>query len=106
MIEHLSFNPSPRNLGIPLLLVAIGAGAAVYGLSLHAEETWPCLLLNGFYVTSLTVSAIFFMASQRLAGARWSASLRRIPEALVMAMPIAAILMMAVYFGRETLFVW
>src|SRR5262249_21598577 len=70
------------------------------------DRTWPNLLLNGFYFTSLALSAIFFLATQRLTGARWSASMRRIPEAFMMALPVAALLMLLVFFGREVLYPW
>ena len=106
MIRHLSFAPSVRNKILPLWLLAIGAIAAGYNVRSAPDRVWPNLLLNGFYILSLSVSAIFFLASQRLTGARWSASLRRIPEALMAPLPAAAILMMALYFGRQTIFVW
>src|SRR5690348_14589686 len=69
--------PSHRRI-VPLCLIAVGAVVAVYGLYSDPDRTWPSLLLNGFYVTTLALSAIFFLATQRLTGARWSASLRRI----------------------------
>jgi hypothetical protein len=63
-------------------------------------------MLNGFYVTSLAVSALFFAATQRGTGARWSASLRRIPEAFTLALPVVALLMLVLFLGRDTLFPW
>src|SRR6185436_12446534 len=87
-------------------LVAAGVAAALFGLIAAPERTWPNLLLNGFYVTSLAVAAIFFLATQRLAGARWSVGLRRIPEAFMLAMPVAAPLMLALFFGRHQLYPW
>jgi len=87
-------------------LVFLAVMAAFFGLYYAPERAWPNLLLNGFYITSLAVSAIFFLATQRLAGARWSASLRRIPEAFMLAMPVAAALMLLLFFGRQTLYSW
>src|SRR2546422_10188680 len=69
-------------------LVILGAGVAIYGLRSAPDRTWPNLLLGGFYVTSLALSAMFFFATQRLTGARWSANLRRIPEAFALALQI------------------
>jgi hypothetical protein len=68
------------------------------------QRIWPNLLLNGYYFTSLSVSAMFFLASQRLCGARWSAGLRRIPEALMMALPVGSLLMLAVCLSRGRIY--
>jgi hypothetical protein len=91
---------------IAAALILAGAGAAVLGLRIDPERTWPNLLLNGFYGISLALSAMFFLATQRASGARWSASLRRIPESLMLAMPVASCLMLLVFFGRTTLYTW
>jgi hypothetical protein len=79
---------------------------AVAGAIWSPERAWPNLLLDGFYVVSLAVSAMIFFASQRLTNARWSAGLRRIPEAFMLLMPVAAVLMLALYFGRQWLYPW
>jgi hypothetical protein len=105
-VSGLVLTVSARRLAAPLVLVMTGIVAAAYGLHAAPERTWPNLLLDGFYVTSLAVAAIFFLATQRLAGARWSAGLRRIPEAFMLAMPVAAPLMVALFFGRQQLYPW
>ena len=87
-------------------LVILGAGIAIYGLRSAPDRTWPNLLLGGFYVTSLALSAMFFFATQRLTGARWSANLRRIPEAFALALPVFTVLMLALYFGRQFIYPW
>jgi hypothetical protein len=97
---------SPRNQTIAIILLVNAAVAAVWGLGALPERTWPNLLLNSFYMTSLAVSAVFFIASQRAAGARWSANLRRIPEAFMLAMPVASLLLLSLFLGREHLFPW
>ena len=56
------------------------------------ERLWPNLLLDGFYALSLCVGAMFFIATQRATSARWSAGLRRIPEAFMCAIPVFALL--------------
>jgi len=67
------------------------------------------LLLDGFYALSLCVSAMFFIATQRATSARWSAGLRRIPEAFMCALPVFVLLMiplMALEGPRTALFSW
>jgi hypothetical protein len=100
------FQVSSRHRMLPAAAVLLGAAVAAYGLYSAPERTWPNLLLNGFDITSLAVSALFFIASQRLTGARWSAGLRRIPEALMSALPAAAVLMTGLFFGLRWLYPW
>jgi len=89
-----------------MFLVALGAIVAIYGVYAAPERTWPNLLLDGFYVITLGVSAMFFLATQRLTGARWSASLRRVPEAFMPIVPVASLLILALFFGRHVLYSW
>jgi magnesium-transporting ATPase (P-type) len=95
-----------RMLSVPVILCAVGAIALVGGLFLAPERTWMNLLVDGFYVLSLGVSALFFFASQRLANSRWSVPIRRIPEAFALVLPAAAALMVVLAFGFHTLYDW
>ncbi|MGA3132671.1 MAG: hypothetical protein ABSD59_17845 [Terracidiphilus sp.] len=106
MSEDISFAISARSKLSATGLVAIGALATLYELRIDPRGVWPSLLLNGFYVTSLAVSAVFFLATQRATEARWSASLRRIPEALMLMLPVVALLTLALFVGRHTIFPW
>lgn len=70
---------------------------------------WANLLLDGFYALSLCVAAMFFIATQRATSARWSAGLRRVPEAFMCALPLFLLLMIPlIAFGgpRTALFSW
>jgi hypothetical protein len=91
---------------VPIALIALGAAAFVLGLILDAERAWLNLLIDGFYVMSLGVSAIFFVTTQRLSSARWSAPIRRIPEAVMLVLPAAAVLMVVLWFGIPSLYPW
>jgi len=97
---------SPGSRNVALAILAVGAVTAIYGVIVSPARAWPSLLLNGFYVTTVGVSAMFFLATQRAAGARWSASLRRIPEAFLPVLPAAAALMILVFLGRHVLYAW
>jgi hypothetical protein len=88
------------------IVIAVGGAITLYGLFSAPERTWLNLLLNGFYLLSLAVLATFFLAVQRLARARWSAGLRRAPEAFMFVLPVAAGLMMAVFFGGRSIYPW
>jgi len=106
----VSGEPAPRfspPVRVALWLgVVAGAGAAVMGTRVAPGRVWPNLLLHAFYALTLALSALFFLATQRLAGARWSAGLRRIPEAWLSALLPGTLLMLAVFAGRLTLYPW
>ena len=97
----------PRaKLRLPIALAAAGAVALVVGLLVTPERTWLNLLVDGFYVLSLGVSALFFITTQRLSSAKWSASIRRVPEALMMVMPAACVLMLVLFIGFRSIYPW
>ncbi|HXB21704.1 MAG TPA: hypothetical protein VNV88_10000 [Candidatus Solibacter sp.] len=104
--QDLTFAPSSRHRTVALVLIAVGVVVAAYGIVADPKRAWPSLLLNGFYFASLALSGLFFISTQRLTGARWSASLRRIPEAFMAALPYGAILLLVLYFGRHWVFPW
>jgi len=95
-----------RSVMFAVVLVVLGGLAAISGVRNDPQRTWPHLLVNSFYIVSLGVSAAFFLATQRATGARWSAALRRIPEAFMMVLPVAAILLALLFFARQSLFSW
>lgn len=97
---------SRSTLRIPIALCAVGALGLVIGLIAAPTRTWMNLLVDGFYVMSIGVSAIFFFATQRLSSARWSKSIRRIPEAFMQVMPAAVVLMVVLAFGFRSLYPW
>jgi hypothetical protein len=101
-----AFVVTPSMQRIPIALVAAGAIALVIGLIASPARTWMNLLVDGFYVLSLGVSAMFFIATQRLSSARWSAAIRRLPEAYTRVLPAAAVLMIVLAFGFHTLYPW
>lgn len=97
---------TPAMTRIPLALIAIGAIAFVLGLIFDPQRAWLNLLVDGFYVLSIGVSGIFFITTQRLSSAKWSAPIRRIPEAIMQVMPAAAVIMIVLWFGFEKLYPW
>jgi hypothetical protein len=106
MTDNQGLVVSRSALRIPIALIAAGAVALVIGLIVSPERTWLNLLVDGFYVLALGVSAMFFIATQRLSSAKWSASIRRIPEAYMMVLPAAAGLMILLAFGFHSLYPW
>lgn len=106
MTTASSFQFSKRARGSAAALLLLGICTAIYGGFAAPERLWPALLVNGFYAASLGVSAMFFLAAQRATGARWSASLRRIPEAFMPMVSVSSILILVLFFGRHVLYPW
>lgn len=97
---------SRSQLRVPIALAAAGAIALVVGLAVATERAWLNLLVDGFYVLSLGVSATFFIATQRLARSRWWVPIQRIPEAFMLVLPAAAVLMAVLAFGFRSIYPW
>lgn len=98
---------SPRARLWAGIIVGFALGVAAHGLLLRPKETWANMLVAGFWLLSLGVSGLFFLCGQRLSGARWSAGLRRVPEAVMLLLPWAALAMLALYVvGRHALYPW
>lgn len=106
LLEAAPLAAAPLAGRVALGLVAVGALATVAGLRGDAQRTWADLLTNDFLLVSLALGGMVFMAIQYLAAAGWWSVLRRVAEALATAMPVAAPLMLAVYFGRNLLYPW
>ncbi|HEU4729020.1 MAG TPA: hypothetical protein VFT22_14045 [Kofleriaceae bacterium] len=101
-----AFVVSRSMVQIPIALVAAGLIALVVGLIVSPQRTWLNLTVDGFYVLSLGVSAVFFITTQRLSSAKWSAPIRRVPEAFMGVLPAAAVLMIVLAFGFHSLYPW
>jgi hypothetical protein len=90
--------------------VAASAGAFVLGLAFAgwagAARVWSTLLLDNFYFLTLALAAIVFIAIQYLTQAGWWVVVRRVPEAMVGFLPVAAGLTLLLFFGRKVLYAW
>jgi hypothetical protein len=89
-----------------LTFAGLGVLAVVTGLAWAPERTWPNLLLADVYLLSMALSGALFISMQALSGAGWSVVLRRIAEAMMSVLPMAAALMLSVFFGRRALYPW
>ncbi|MBW8875889.1 MAG: hypothetical protein JF614_13065 [Acidobacteria bacterium] len=92
--------------GVALALVVMGAAAITLGLRFDASRVWVDLLVDGYYFLSLALAGLFFLAIKYLASAGWWTAVRRVPEALMSLVPVAALPMLAVWFGRHALYPW
>jgi hypothetical protein len=103
---EFSFRP-PR--GVLVLcggLAVLGGAALVTGLLQSPERAWLNLLLVSYYLLSLGLGALVFVAIQYVTGAGWSVGLRRVPEAMAAVLPVAALGLAVVFLARPSLYPW
>ena len=84
-------------------LALAGMTASLIALVFDPARAWSQLLLDTFYLLSMSLAALLFVAIQFLTAARWSACLRRIPEALMAALPAAALSMLLLTLTRQAI---
>jgi hypothetical protein len=104
--DELTFRP-PR--GVVVLcggLAVLGGVALAAGLLQSAERAWLNVLLVSYYLLSLGLGGLVFVALQYVTGAGWSVALRRVPEAMAAALPVAALGLGVVFLARPSLYPW
>ncbi len=104
MEKQFKFEPKLRYATYALMgigLIAIGIGFAF-----DPQRGWVNLLVNNFYFLSLAIGASFFLALQYIAQAGWSSAFKRIPESMSAYIPFAAIIMILLLFGMNSIYVW
>ena len=96
----------PRLARVLAVAAAVGALGFVAGAMLAPERAWSGLLVGFHYVLGLGLAGAVFLALIGCSGARWPAALRRVPEAMSGAIPVAAVAALVLLFGVQTLFEW
>jgi NNP family nitrate/nitrite transporter-like MFS transporter len=89
-----------------LLFVMLGIGVIGFAAGLYTNDPrlWPSFLLNAFFFLTLALGALVFVSINRVANAGWDTAIRRVPEAMMSYLPLASIAMLALFFGRNTLY--
>ena len=92
--------------GQQILFVMLGVGVIGFtaGILTNNPRLWPSFLLNAFFFLTLALGAVVFISINRVANAGWDAAVRRVPEAMSSYLPIGAVAMLAVFFGRNSLY--
>lgn len=85
---------------------ALGAAGFVAGALLAPERAWAGLLVGFHLVMGLGLAGAVFLALLACSGARWAAALRRAPEAMSSAIPVAGVAALLLLFGVPTIFEW
>ncbi|MCE9637010.1 MAG: hypothetical protein K8T90_15000 [Planctomycetes bacterium] len=96
----------PRVARVLGFTAATGAVAFVVGAIIVPERAWAGLLVGFHYTLGVALAGGVFLALLACSGSRWAAALRRVPEAMSAAIPVAAIPAIVLLFGLQMLFPW
>jgi hypothetical protein len=91
---------------ITIILICIGAGTFLFGILSDSVRTWANYLIVNYYFLSLALGAAFFLALQSITQSGWSVGFRRVPEAMMAYIPIAAVFFLLLSFGVHDLYIW
>ena len=89
-----TINKKAKNLSIALM--AIGLIALIFGFASNPHGAWPALLFNTYFYLGISVFAVFFVAMQYVSEAGWSIVLKRVPEAIMGALPAFSAIMLLI----------
>lgn len=103
---ELWFRPPWSVIGLCGGLTVLGGAALAAGLLQAPERAWLHVLLVSYYLLSLGLGGLVFVAVQYVTGAGWSVALRRVPEAMAAIIPVAALGLVAVFLARPSLYPW
>ena len=93
-----------REQRILFVMLGIGVVGLVAGLYTNDARLWPAFLLNAFFFLTLALGAAVFVSINHVANAGWGTAFRRVPEAMISYLPLGALAMLLLFFGRNTLY--
>ena len=88
------FTIDKKAKNLSMALMAVGLIALIFGFVSNPHGAWPALLFNTYFYLGISVFAVFFVAMQYVAEAGWSIVLKRVPEAIMAALPVFSIIML------------
>ncbi|MAF66964.1 MAG: hypothetical protein CMJ84_15075 [Planctomycetes bacterium] len=110
-VRETTLTPGPwrasRELSNGLLTTAgLGASLFLVGVMLQPERAWGGYLMGFIYFVGLALAGPLFLSIVYLCGASWARPLRRIPEAMSAALPVAFVLGLGLIVGTHELYEW
>lgn len=85
---------------------AICGAVFLGGLAVDPQRAWVGYLVGFVFATGLALSGGVFLALLNASSSRWAAALRRVPEAMSRAIPVAGAAGLVLLFGVPTLYEW
>ena len=101
---------NPRELpgalvAVCILLMLIGAGAFVLGLSSDPAVAWRAFHVNFIYFAIISQAALALASALVIIGARWAGPIRHVAEGLGAWVPISVgVFIVDAFFGREYIY--
>ena len=89
-----TINKKAKNL--TMVLMTIGLIALIFGFVSNPHGAWPALLFNTYFYLGISVFAVFFVAMQYVSEAGWSIVIKRVPEAIMGALPAFSAIMLLI----------
>ena len=87
-------------------IALFGGVMVLIGAVFSPERMWPNYLVSVYYLLTLGIGGLFFVALNYVARAHWAVALRRVPEATTRCMIWASFLWVGVIVGAHTLYEW
>jgi hypothetical protein len=103
---EFSYHPSRTLVRSLLALTAVGVLVCAAGFAVNAERAWASVLLVSFWLTCMGLAGGFFVALQYACGAGWAVSFRRVPEAMIAALPVGAAGLFTVFLAHPEIYPW
>ena len=91
---------------ITITLICIGTGTFLFGILSDSLRTWANYLIVNYYFLSLALGAAFFLALQSITQSGWNVGFKRVPEAMMAYIPVAAVFFLLLFFGVNNLYSW
>lgn len=88
--------------------ILLGFGLLFLGIGFVANPTqaWANVLLTAFNLTCVGLGGLFLLAIQSITGARWSDPILKAHRAMPSLLPVAAAMMLLLWFGAGHLYPW
>lgn len=83
--------------------VLVFAGNLMFG---NAAETWGAFYVNAVWFQGLALGGVMTTVIMQIVRAKWGSPVRRLAEANVAYLPVAFVVFLTTYFGKDYLFYW
>ena len=90
------------------LVVATIAGAVLLALStlFAPDRVWANLLVGSYYLITLGLGGVLFIALTNVCGGGWQVAFRRVPEAMTGVLPVAGVILLGTLAVRLGEYGW